>query len=123
MVECDCGEIPVVDSYENKKPIGVITDRDIVCRTLAKGIDPFNQSAESVMTQPAKCVTSDADTDQIIELMERFQFRRVPVIDDDGSVCGMISLADLALHLSEEEAGELTGSISEPSDGPSEEAA
>ena len=51
MVECDCGEIPVIDSA--KKLIGVITDRDIVCRVVAKGKNPSAMTAGDAMTQPA----------------------------------------------------------------------
>ena len=52
MVDNDCGEIPVIDSNETKKPLGVVTDRDIVCRTVAQGRNPLDLTASDCMSTP-----------------------------------------------------------------------
>ena len=69
MVEFDCGEIPVCD--ERGKPIGVVTDRDIVCRLVAKGHDPLEARAEDCMSQPVVTATPDMAIDDCARLMEQ----------------------------------------------------
>lgn len=113
MVECDCGEIPVVDA--NKKLIGVVTDRDIVCRIVAKGQDPCGMTAQDAMTQPVISVKEDCSLDDIVATMEEHQVRRVPVVDASGCCCGIISQADVALVASERETGELVKEVSRDS--------
>ena len=93
MVEHNCGEIPVVE--ENNRPIGVITDRDIVCRTLAKRINPLAVTAESVMTTPVNFIHENAPIQECLDVMERNQIRRVLVVDDRDSLCGVVSQADV----------------------------
>src|SRR6478672_5964610 len=86
MLEHDCGEIPVVESQERKVLTGVVTDRDIVCRIIAKGKDPREATAGDAMTSPAVSVTSDASLEECSRLMEQKQIRRVPIVDDNGVV-------------------------------------
>ena len=113
MVECDCGEIPVVDA--GKKLIGVVTDRDIVCRIVAKGQDPCAKKAQDAMTQPVISVKEDCSLDDIVATMEEHQIRRVPVVDANGCCCGIISQADVALVASDSETGELVKEVSRDS--------
>lgn len=113
MVECDCGEIPVVDA--NKKLIGVVTDRDIVCRIVAKGQDPCGMTAQDAMTQPVISVKEDCTLDDVVATMEEHQVRRVPVVDAGGCCCGIISQADVALVAKESETGELVKEVSRDS--------
>ena len=81
MVENRCGEIPVVDSWA--QPIGVITDRDIVCRVVAEGRNPAAYTAESCMSQPAVTVDDATPLEQVVAKMETYQVRRLPVVDGD----------------------------------------
>ena len=67
MVTCDCGEIPVCDSQ--KHPVGVVTDRDIVCRLVAKGHNPLEARAEDCMSTPVVTTTPDADIEESAQLM------------------------------------------------------
>lgn len=99
MAECDCGEIPVVDNEQDRRPIGVITDRDIVCRTVARGKNPLELFARDCMTTPAVTITQDATVEDCCRLMEQRQIRRVPVVDQNGRCCGIVAQADLARHL------------------------
>src|SRR5688572_27641395 len=84
MVENDCGEIPIIENESSKRPVGVITDRDITCRTVAKGLNPLEMQAGDCMTNSPVCVTPDTSLDECYKLMESSQIRRVPVVDADG---------------------------------------
>jgi CBS domain-containing protein len=113
MVECDCGEIPVVDNAN--RLIGVVTDRDIVCRIVAKGKNPSSETAQDAMTQPVVAVTADTTLDEIVAVMEENQIRRVPVVDAQGCCCGIIAQADVAMVARESEVGELVREVSRDS--------
>lgn len=112
MVEADCGEIPVTDG---SRLVGVITDRDIVCRVVAKGKNPSAVTAGECMTEPVVTVTEDATLEEVLSVMESKQIRRVPVVDGTGSCCGIISQADVALTARESETGEMVREVSKDS--------
>lgn len=114
MVDNDCGEIPVVESQTNKRPIGVVTDRDIVCRTVAKGINPLDLTAADCMTKPIVTVTPDMSIDDCCRIMEEKRIRRVPVVDEKGACCGIVALADIALQGRDSAAGEVVKEVSAP---------
>lgn len=114
MLERDCGEIPVVESHEKLRPIGVVTDRDIVCRALAAGKNPLELRAEDVMTKTVITVTPDTTIDETCDIMEENQIRRVPVVDGNGEICGIVAQADIARHTPEEKAAEVLRFISQP---------
>lgn len=115
MVEADCGEIPVTDGAN--KLIGVVTDRDIVVRVVAKGKNPSAVSAADCMSQPVVVVNEDATLEQVMSVMEENQIRRVPVVDASGCCCGIISQADVAHSASENETGEMLREVSKDSTG------
>jgi CBS domain-containing protein len=115
MMDKDCGEIPVVESTEKLRPAGVITDRDIVCRAVALGKNPLEMRAEDVMTKTVISVTPDSTIDECCDIMEENQIRRLPVVDQNGEICGMVSQADIARNLPEEKAAEVLRFISQPS--------
>ena len=94
MTQHDCGQIPILD--HKRQPIGVITDRDIVCRAIAVGRDPMSCTAEEFMSKPAVTVSVDTPLDEVVSTMERHQFRRVPVVDESGCCAGIIAQADVA---------------------------
>lgn len=95
MATYDCGEIPVFEDGEKRVPIGVVTDRDIVCRILARYENPLQGRAEDCMSTPCVTVAHNASVEDCCRVLEQNQIRRAPVIDDEGQCCGMISLADL----------------------------
>jgi CBS domain-containing protein len=117
MVENDCGQIPIVDTAD--RPIGVITDRDIVCRAVAEGKNPTGHTVESVMTQPVVTVRADAPIDDVVSTMERHKIRRVPVIDNDGCCAGIIAQADLACDAPPDKTAELVREVSQSTGLPS----
>ena len=110
MVHNDCGEIPVVDSTD--QPIGVITDRDIVCRVVAEGKNPVGYTAEQFMSQPVVTVTVDTPIEEVVTTMEKHKIRRVPVVDEHGSCAGIIAQADVAWTGGEHEVAELVREVS-----------
>jgi CBS domain-containing protein len=113
MEQRDCGSLPIVTSA-GTGIVGTITDRDIVIRAVAKGRNPLELTAESCMTSPAVTITDEADVDDCVKLMEARKIRRVPVVDAQGSLVGIVAQADIALHESRKETGELVRDLSEP---------
>ena len=114
MVDQDCGEIPIVENTSSKVPIGVVTDRDIVCRTVANGLNPLDLTAADCMSKPAVTVTPDLSLEECCRIMEDKLVRRVPVVDDRGSCVGIIALSDIALHTGKNVAGHIVREVSEP---------
>lgn len=114
MVKYDCGEIPVVYSMDRTKIVGVITDRDICCRTVARGLNPLEMTAEDCMTTPARVVKKDMSIEDCCELMEEEQIRRLPVVDENEYICGMVTLADIARKTDEFRLIPMLKHISEP---------
>ena len=113
----DCGEIPVLDTAD--QPIGVITDRDIVCRVVAEGKNPGAYTVEHYMTQPVVTVRADAPLDEVVSTMEKHQIRRVPVVDDRGCCAGIIAQADIAWTGGEHDVAELVREVSRDTTHPS----
>lgn len=114
MVDHDCGEIPVIDGENNRRPIGVITDRDIVCRSVAKGTNPLDLTAADCMSTPAVTVTPETTIEECGNVLEKNKIRRVPVVDADGGCCGIVALADIALRARDNVANEVVREVSEP---------
>ena len=114
MVTQDCGEIPIVDNDQTKLPIGVITDRDIVCRTVANDRNPLDLTASDCMTRPIVTVMADMSMEECCRIMEENLIRRVPVVDERGACVGMLSVADIALHTGKNVAGHIVREVSEP---------
>jgi len=110
MAQNDCGEIPVVDVGDTV--VGVVTDRDIVCRVVAEGKNPIAYTAETCMSQPAVTVHTDAPIDEVVATMEKHQIRRVPVVDERDCCVGIISQADVAWKRPEREVAELVREVS-----------
>jgi CBS domain-containing protein len=113
MMRCDCGEIPVVDNRESMRPIGVITDRDIVIRAVAEERNPLEMRASDCMTQPCITVSEKASIMDCIHLLEEHQIRRIPVIDESGRCSGIVSQADVARRI-DHHAAEILKQVSQP---------
>lgn len=86
----------------DRKPVGIITDRDLALRTIADGADPATQSAEDVMTEDPCCIDCDAGVFELTEAMCENSVRRVPVMDGD-ELTGIITHSDLSRLLSDEQ--------------------
>ena len=106
----NCGEIPVAN--QDDKVVGVVTDRDITCRTVALGKNPLELQAQDCMTPSCVTVRLDTQLDACWSLMEEHQIRRIPVVDEQGRCCGIVSQADIALKAPKEKAAEVLQEIS-----------
>src|SRR4051794_35648006 len=110
MLSADAGSIPVTDG---DRLIGMITDRDIAVRGIAKGYGPDTPVRE-LMTDEVICAREDDDVDDVATKMSEAQVRRLPVIDRDERLCGIVSLGDLSRDADEDTAAEALQGVSEP---------
>lgn len=109
MREHDIGAIPI---GENDRLIGMVTDRDIVCRGLAVGKDLKKLTARDVMTKGIVFCREDEEIDDATRTMELKQVRRLPVINGDKRMVGMLSLGDLSNSCDQELTGEVLQAVS-----------
>ena len=114
MVEHDCGEIPIIRSSSDKSLLGVVTDRDIVCRLVAQGRNPVDEAAEACMSSPVVSVRESTPLEDCAKLMEDKQIRRVPVVNGGGMICGIVSQADIAKNASRKITADLVKDVSQP---------
>jgi CBS domain-containing protein len=119
MADHDCGEIPIVEAGDSGIPIGVITDRDITCRGVAQGRNPYDAIVRELMSSPVITIRHDASIEDCCRTMAQHQLRRVPVVDVAGSCIGVISQADIARKGPQMMAAELVEEVSRPTSAPS----
>ncbi len=113
MKECDCGAIPVVENHEEKSLRGIITDRDIVLRCVAVGKNPLDCKVQEAMSgDDLATVHPDDELEKCVSLMEERQVRRVPVVDEDGRLVGIVVQAQIARIGEKETVAELVHDIS-----------
>jgi CBS domain-containing protein len=102
MRDLDVGIIPVVESEQNRRLRGVITDRDITIRAVAEGRDATSTRVSDVMTSGVETCNKNDSVQDVLQLMEREQVRRVPITDREGRLVGIIAQADVATDLDSE---------------------
>jgi CBS domain-containing protein len=108
------GSIPVVADHESRKLIGIITDRDLCCSVLADGLDAQTTVIEKfVSLNPIACREGE-NLDDCEQLMQEHQIRRIPIVDGDGRVIGIVSQADLALKDNPEKVAKTVAAVSKP---------
>lgn len=105
----DIGSVPV---GENDRLIGMVTDRDITCRGLVDGGDIDSLTARDVMTKEIVYCRTEDDVEDATHLMEDRQIRRLPVIDENKRIAGMLSLGDLSHAVAQELSGEVIRAVS-----------
>lgn len=118
MADFDCGSLPVINRADGQV-VGVLTDRDIAVRGVARGKAPESKVNDVMSPAPATC-SPDDDVEDVERIMTDKQVRRVPVVAD-GRVVGIISQADLARNdnaISDREVGRIVEKISEPVTSP-----
>jgi CBS domain-containing protein len=109
----DVGALPVLDG---DRLAGMITDRDIVLRAIAKGKDPRGMATSEISSNELVTVGPDHELSDALHLMAQHQVRRLPVVDDDNRLVGMVSQADVALEAKDKSVGEMLADISKPSE-------
>lgn len=117
MRDIDVGIVPVVDNPSSRKLQGVLTDRDIAIRHVAEGHQQDCPVRGHMSSGRLDTVHPDADQEEVLQKMERDQVRRIPVVDEDNRLLGIIAQADLATKLGSQEAErveEVVEKISEP---------
>lgn len=114
MCDRNIGELPVVNDESGLKPVGVITDRDIVCRSLAQGSNALEQTARDCMTRSVVSVTPNTDLEDCCRVLEDRLIRRVVVVDASGRCCGIVSLADIARKCAPDVTSEVVREVSQP---------
>jgi CBS domain-containing protein len=97
MRDLDIGSLPVCNG---KRLLGMVTDRDITVRGVASGMSPDEACVSDVMTQEVQWCTEDQDSEEVMRLMGDAKVRRVPVINTDKELVGIVSLGDLAVRQS-----------------------
>jgi CBS domain-containing protein len=112
----DVGSLPVVETIDSRRVIGIVTDRDVVTKVVASNRNVASATVNDAMTKnPAVC-REDDDLERAMSLMADHQVRRMPVVDASGRLSGIIAQADVATRGHQEErTGELVEAISEPS--------
>jgi CBS domain-containing protein len=105
MLDHDCAAVPIVDSGE---VVGIVTDRDIVCRAVAQGWNAVQLPASAVMSAPLVAIHPDETFDDAIQVMRENHVHHLPVIDDDGRLAGIVAQSDLGRRMTNVELGQLT---------------
>ena len=111
----DVGSLPILDG---ERLAGVVTDRDIVIRAIAKGKDPRGMPVRDIATEEVVTVNADDDLSDALQLMASQQVRRLPVVDENNRLVGVLAQADVAAAAKEKSVGEMVEEISKSPTGP-----
>jgi CBS domain-containing protein len=118
MRDRNVGAVPVVADQRSRQLIGMITDRDFCCSVVAEGLDPKKTTIERfISVNPVSCRDGE-NLERCERLMQDHQVRRIPVVDNSGSVIGIVAQADLALHDRPERVSKTIAEISRANRGP-----
>jgi CBS domain-containing protein len=118
MKDMDNGFVPVIDDEKTRKVIGVVTDRDLCLEVVAEAKDPQRVQVRDCMARTVVSCTVDEDVEKAVDLMRDNQVRRIPVVNREGTIQGVLSLADLMnrTEVPPAKTKETLKHISEPSD-------
>lgn len=106
----DIGSIPI---GENDRLVGMVTDRDIVCKGLADGKDVDSLTARDVMSGPIIYCRAEEEIDDAVRIMEEHEIRRLPVINEEKRMVGMLSMGDIADCASRDLTAEVTRAVAD----------
>ena len=108
------GSIPVIDSEQSRKLVGIVTDRDLALKIVAGALDARSTTLETIMTHKVVTCHADDDVQKALDAMAEHQLRRIPVLDDNHRIVGIIAQADVATRVDEpERTGEMVKEISQ----------
>jgi CBS domain-containing protein len=115
MKDENVGPVPVIESVETKKLIGIVTDRDLALKVVAEGRDPRSTVVGDVMTRQLVTCRADDDLQKALDAMAEHQIRRIPIVNGGGRIVGIIAQADVATRVEErEKTAEVVKEISKP---------
>ena len=92
------GSVPICEDRHGKTLLGIVTDRDLALQVVAENLDASSTRVQDVMTREPLTCRADDDLQTALDAMEKHQVRRIPVVDDDRRLIGMILQADVAVH-------------------------
>jgi CBS domain-containing protein len=108
------GSIPVIENDQTEKLVGIVTDRDLALRIIAEGLDAKSTKVEAVMTRKVVTCLAGDDVQKALDAMSEHQLRRIPVVDNDNKVVGIIAQADVATRVDQpEKTAEIVKEISQ----------
>jgi CBS domain-containing protein len=116
MEEEDVGSLPVVE--DGARLVGIVTDRDIAIRAVARGLEPEETSVMDIASKEVYGLTPEDDLDDALEMMARAKVRRLPIVVRDNELVGMVAQADVARTTKEKKTGEVVEAISQRPHGP-----
>jgi len=115
MKSANIGSMPVIENEQTKKLIGIVTDRDLAIKIVADGLDAKFTKVATVMTRKVIACYVDDDLQKALDAMAEHQLRRIPVVDNDNKVVGIIAQADIATRIDQpEKTAEMVKEISQP---------
>jgi hypothetical protein len=115
MKQQDVGPVPVVADHSDMRLLGILTDRDIALNVVAEGRDAYSTRVDSIMsTDPVTCAENE-DASEAVKRMADYQIRRIPVVDENKRLVGIISQADIARSGHDDQVGDMVEEISQPS--------
>lgn len=103
MMSENIGSIPVIENEQTKKLVGIVTDRDLALKIVAEGRDAKSTKVEAVMTRKVVTCRADDDLQKALDAMSEHQLRRLPVVDNDNKILGIIAQADVATRVNQPE--------------------
>jgi CBS domain-containing protein len=95
----DIGPVLIVDNSDSQTLVGIVTDRDLVLKVVAEGLDPKTTGVEDVMSKKLVTCRANDDIDVAMQAMAQYQLRRIPVVGDHMKLLGIISQADVATRV------------------------
>ena len=108
------GSVPVIENEQTKKLVGIVTDRDFALRIVAEGLDAKSTKVEAVMTRKVVTCHVDDDLQKALDAMSEHQLRRIPVVDKEHKIVGIIAQADVATRVDQpEKTAEMVKEISQ----------
>jgi CBS domain-containing protein len=116
MRDRNVGAVLICESQETKRLVGIVTDRDLAVRVVAEGCDPAGTCVGDVMTREVFSCHPEDDVQHALDLMERHQVRRIPIVDHQNRIVGIITQGDVAIRLRDpEKIAEVVVEVSKPS--------
>ncbi|HZO57791.1 MAG TPA: CBS domain-containing protein [Bryobacteraceae bacterium] len=110
------GSMPVVDSHDRKRLVGIVTDRDLALKVVGEGLDSRKTKIEDVMSRDMVVCKTEDDWQLALDAMASHQLRRIPIVDDQGRITGIIAQADVATRIAKPDAtGRVVEQISKAS--------
>jgi len=104
--------VGIVPITEGDRLVGTVTDRDIAVRVVAEGRNPESTTVGEIASRELVTIDPQQDLDEALRLMARHQVRRLPVVEEDGKLVGIVAQGDIALHASDEQTGDVVEEIS-----------